>query len=275
MLEATNNQLSIALSKLIESSVDIGLRLLGAIVIYIIGRFIIKWLNRLFEKVLIRRKVEPTVSSFLKSLVSVLLYTILALSIIGQLGIKLTGIAALIASAGMAIGMALSGNLSNFAGGVIILVFRPFKVGDYIESSAGGAGTVKEIQIFHTILITPDNKTIYAPNGSLSNGVITNFSIKDLRRIEWNIAVEYGTDFKEVEQVVKNIIALNPLIVETPAPAILLGELADSCINIKIRVWAKSTDFWTVTYQMNKDIYETFNKEGINFPFPQLTIHQG
>lgn len=275
MLEATNNQLSIALNKLIECSVDIGLRLLGAIVIYIIGKFIIKWLNKLFEKVLIRRKVEPTVSSFLKSLISVLLYTILALSIIGQLGIKLTGIAALIASAGMAIGMALSGNLSNFAGGVIILVFRPFKVGDYIESSAGGSGTVKEIQIFHTILITPDNKTIYAPNGSLSNGVITNFSIKDLRRIEWNIAVEYGTDFKKVEQVVKNIIALNPLIVETPAPAILLGELADSCVNIKIRVWAKSTDFWTVTYQMNKDIYETFNKEGINFPFPQLTIHQG
>ena len=268
LLEATmSDQISQAMGKLLESSVDIGLRLLGALVIYIIGKYVIKWLNKLFEKLLIKRKVEPTVTSFLKSLINILLYTILVLSIIGQLGIKLTGIAALIASAGMAVGMALSGNLSNFAGGILILVFRPFKVGDFIESSAGAMGTVKEIQIFHTVLITPDNKTVYAPNGSLSNGVITNYSEKDLRRIEWNIGVEYGTDYQKVEQVIRNIIALNP--------TIYIGELADSSVNIKIRVWAKSSDFWDVTFQMNKNIYETFNKEGISFPFPQLTVHQG
>ena len=276
LLEAPmSDQITQAVGKLLDSSVDIGLRLLGAIAIYLIGKYIIKWLNKLFEKLMIRRKMDPTVTSFLKSLINILLYLVLALSIIGQLGIKLTGIAALIASAGMAVGMALSGNLSNFAGGLLILVFRPFKVGDYIESSAGASGTVKEIQIFHTILVTPDNKTIYAPNGNLSNGVITNYSMKDLRRVEWNIAVEYGTDFNKVEQVVKNIIAQNPMIVQTPEPSILLGELADSSVNIKIRVWVKTDDYWAVNFQMNKDIYETFNKEGIEFPFPQLTVHQG
>ena len=276
LLEASmSDQITQAVGKLLDSSVDIGLRLLGAIAIYLIGKYIIKWLNKLFEKLMIRRKMDPTVTSFLKSLINILLYLVLALSIIGQLGIKLTGIAALIASAGMAVGMALSGNLSNFAGGLLILVFRPFKVGDYIESSAGASGTVKEIQIFHTILVTPDNKTIYAPNGNLSNGVITNYSMKDLRRVEWNIAVEYGTDFNKVEQVVKNIIAQNPMIVQTPEPSILLGELADSSVNIKIRVWVKTDDYWAVNFQMNKDIYETFNKEGIEFPFPQLTVHQG
>lgn len=276
LLEASmSDQITQAVGKLLDSSVDIGLRLLGAIAIYLIGKYIIKWLNKLFEKLMIRRKLDPTVTSFLKSLINILLYLVLALSIIGQLGIKLTGIAALIASAGMAVGMALSGNLSNFAGGLLILVFRPFKVGDYIESSAGASGTVKEIQIFHTILVTPDNKTIYAPNGNLSNGVITNYSMKDLRRVEWDIAVEYGTDFNKVEQVVKNIIAQNPMIVQTPEPSILLGELADSSVNIKIRVWVKTDDYWAVNFQMNKDIYETFNKEGIEFPFPQLTVHQG
>ena len=276
LLEASmSDQITQAVGKLLDSSVDIGLRLLGAIAIYLIGKYIIKWLNKLFEKLMIRRKLDPTVTSFLKSLINILLYLVLALSIIGQLGIKLTGIAALIASAGMAVGMALSGNLSNFAGGLLILVFRPFKVGDYIESSAGASGIVKEIQIFHTILVTPDNKTIYAPNGNLSNGVITNYSMKDLRRVEWDIAVEYGTDFNKVEQVVKNIIAQNPMIVQNPEPSILLGELADSSVNIKIRVWVKTDDYWAVNFQMNKDIYETFNKEGIEFPFPQLTVHQG
>ena len=276
LLEASmSDQITQAVGKLLDSSVDIGLRLLGAIAIYLIGKYIIKWLNKLFEKLMIRRKMDPTVTSFLKSLINILLYLVLALSIIGQLGIKLTGIAALIASAGMAVGMALSGNLSNFAGGLLILVFRPFKVGDYIDSSAGAAGIVKEIQIFHTILVTPDNKTIYAPNGNLSNGVITNYSMKDLRRVEWDIAVEYGTDFTKVEQVVKDIIAQNPMIVQTPEPSILLGELADSSVNIKIRVWVKTDDYWAVNFQMNKDIYETFNKEGIEFPFPQLTVHQG
>ena len=176
--------------------------------------------------------------------------------------------------AGVAIGMALSGNLQNFAGGLIILLFRPYKVGDYIDASTGASGTVKEIQIFHTILITPDNKMVYVPNGAMSSGVITNYSNLDTRRIEWNFGVDYGEDFEKVEKILRNIIKADQRILTAPAPFIELGELAASSVNIKVRVWVKSSDYWDVFFYMNQTVYATFNKEGINFPFPQLTVHQ-
>lgn len=172
------------------------------------------------------------------------------------------------------IGMALSGNLQNFAGGLIILLFRPYKVGDFIEASTGASGTVKEIQIFHTILITADNKMIYVPNGAMSSGVITNYSKLDTRRIEWNFGVDYGEDYNKVEKVLREIIANDKRILTSPAPFIELGELAASSVNIKIRVWVNSSDYWNVFFSMNQTVYTTFNKEGINFPFPQLTVHQ-
>ena len=170
--------------------------------------------------------------------------------------------------------MALSGNLQNFAGGLIILLFRPYKVGDYIDASTGASGTVKEIQIFHTILITPDNKMVYVPNGAMSSGVITNYSNLDTRRIEWNFGVDYGEDFEKVEKILRNIIKADQRILTAPAPFIELGELAASSVNIKVRVWVKSSDYWDVFFYMNQTVYATFNKEGINFPFPQLTVHQ-
>ena len=174
----------------------------------------------------------------------------------------------------VAIGMALSGNLQNFAGGLIILLFRPYKVGDFIEASTGASGTVKEIQIFHTILITADNKMIYVPNGAMSSGVITNYSKLDTRRIEWNFGVDYGEDYNKVEKVLREIIANDKRILTSPPPFIELGELAASSVNIKIRVWVNSSDYWNVFFSMNQTVYTTFNKEGINFPFPQLTVHQ-
>ena len=170
--------------------------------------------------------------------------------------------------------MALSGNLQNFAGGLIILLFRPYKVGDYIDASTGASGTVKEIQIFHTILITPDNKMVYVPNGAMSSGIITNYSNLDTRRIEWNFGVDYGEDFEKVEKILRNIIKADQRILTAPAPFIELGELAASSVNIKVRVWVKSSDYWDVFFYMNQTVYATFNKEGINFPFPQLTVHQ-
>lgn len=170
--------------------------------------------------------------------------------------------------------MALSGNLQNFAGGLIILLFRPYKVGDFIEASTGASGTVKEIQIFHTILITADNKMIYVPNGAMSSGVITNYSKLDTRRIEWNFGVDYGEDYNKVEKVLREIIANDKRILTSPAPFIELGELAASSVNIKIRVWVNSSDYWNVFFSMNQTVYTIFNKEGINFPFPQLTVHQ-
>lgn len=259
--------------RLTDWSIEIGKSILGAILIYIIGRFIIKQINRLVSKILEKRKLEISVQTFLKSLLSLLLNLILAFAIIAKLGVETTSFAAILASAGVAIGMALSGNLSNFAGGLIILVFKPFKVGDYIDGQ-NASGTVKEIQIFHTILSTVDNKIIYVPNGSLSSNAIVNYSKQETRRAEWVFGVEYGEDFERVKAVLERIIAADERILQTPAPFIGLDSLSASSVDVKVRVWTKSSDYWDVVFDMNRVVYETFNKEGIGFPFPQLTVHQ-
>lgn len=261
------------LSKLLDWGIEVGKDLLGAIFIYIVGRFIIKLVGRLLARILEKRKLEISVQTFLRSLVSILLNLILAFAIVSRLGVETTSFAALLASAGVAIGMALSGNLSNFAGGLIILVFKPFKVGDYIEGQNAN-GTVREIQIFHTILTTVDNKVIYVPNGALSSNAITNYNKQETRRAEWVFGVEYGEDFEKVKAVLQRIIDADPRILKDPAPMIALGALSASSVDIKVRAWAKTADYWDVYFDMNKIVYDTFNKEGIGFPFPQLTVHQ-
>lgn len=261
--------------KLVDVGISLGERILGALLIYLIGRLLIKWINRAFARILEKRKVEVSIQTFLKSMVNILLVVLLILAIIGKLGVELTGFAALLASAGVAIGVALSGNLQNFAGGIIILLFRPYKVGDYIEADTGAAGTVREIQIFHTILVTADNKVVYAPNGAMSGSVITNYSNLDTRRIDFTVSVEYGTDFETVEKTLREIIAADSRIMNTPEPFIKLSALAASSVDVTMRVWVKSSDYWGVYFNMNQQIYAVFNKRNINFPFPQLTIHQG
>lgn len=261
------------LSKLLDWGIEVGKDLLGAIIIYIVGRFIIKQVGRLLARILEKRKLEISVQTFLRSLVSILLNLILAFAIVSRLGVETTSFAALLASAGVAIGMALSGNLSNFAGGLIILVFKPFKVGDYIEGQNAN-GTVREIQIFHTILTTVDNKVIYVPNGALSSNAITNYSKQETRRAEWVFGVEYGEDFEKVKAVLQRIIDADPRILKDPAPMIALEALSASSVDIKVRAWTKTADYWDVYFDMNKIVYDTFNKEGIGFPFPQLTVHQ-
>ena len=237
------------LSKLIDSlftqGAELGLTIIKALLVFIIGRLLISLINKLVTRILIKRDIDPSVKTFVGSLVNVVLMILLIVSVVGALGIQTTSFAALLASAGVAVGMALSGNLSNFAGGLIILLFRPYKVGDFIDSQ-GVQGTVKAIQIFHTVLITGDNKVIYIPNGSLSGGVVTNIIAHDAR----------------IQQ-------------QTPAaPQIYLSQLAESSVKISIRMWVKSADYWAVFFNMNQTIYERFNKEGIGFPFPQLTVHQ-
>lgn len=261
------------LPKLLDWGIEVGKDLLGAIIIYIVGRFIIKQVGRLLARILEKRKLEISVQTFLRSLVSILLNLILAFAIVSRLGVETTSFAALLASAGVAIGMALSGNLSNFAGGLIILVFKPFKVGDYIEGQNAN-GTVREIQIFHTILTTVDNKVIYVPNGALSSNAITNYSKQETRRAEWVFGVEYGEDFEKVKAVLQRIIDADPRILKDPAPMIALGALSASSVDMKVRAWVKTADYWDVYFDMNKIVYDTFNKEGIGFPFPQLTVHQ-
>ena len=263
------------LDKLANWGVEAGKDIIGAILIFVIGRFVIRQINRLFLKIIRQRKLEISVETFLRSLLSILLNLILAFAIISRLGIETTSFAALLASAGVAVGMALSGNLSNFAGGLIILVFKPFKVGDYIDtSSADVSGTVKEIQIFHTVLATLDNKIIYVPNGVLSSNAIINYSKQNMRRAEWIIGVEYGEDVDKVKKVIESLIEADTRILKDPAPLIALKALSASSVDIVVRAWAKSEDYWNVYFDMNKNIYDTFNRAGIGFPFPQLTVHQ-
>ncbi|MCD7932540.1 MAG: mechanosensitive ion channel [Tannerellaceae bacterium] len=265
------------LEKLVENLIDkgtlLGWTILKAIVIFIAGRFLISLLNKVIRRILDKRNIDPSIKTFTKSLVNVVLTVMLIVSVIGVLGIQTTSFAALIASAGVTIGLALSGNLSNFAGGIIILLFKPFRVGDYIETSSI-EGIVKEIQIFHTIINTSDNRVIYAPNGSLSSGVVTNYDVMPTRRVEWIVGIEYGEDYEKVKDILYKIIANDTRVLSNPLPFIALKQLDASSVNIVVRAWVKGEDYWGVYFEMNKHIYETFNKEGISFPFPQLTIHK-
>lgn len=271
-LTITSEHLEKVLQKLIDMGLAAGKNILLAIVVYIAGRFIIKLINRLMLRTFARRKVELSVQTFLKSFINILLTIILIVSVISVLGINTTSIAALLASAGVAVGMALSGNLQNLAGGLIILVFKPYKVGDFIEAQ-GTQGTVREIQIFHTIVTRPDSTLAYVPNGAMSSGLITNYSRNELRRLDFVVGVDYGVDVSRVEEITRRIVDNNPLVLSDPAPFIAVDALAESSVNVLIRVWSKTTDYWKLYYDLRREIYDTYNREGIDFPFPQQTVH--
>lgn len=262
-----------ALTTLIQDGAALGTTLIKAALVFFIGRFIVRMINALIRKILSKRNIDPSIKTFVGSLVNITLMILLIISVVGALGVQTTSFAALLASAGVAIGMALSGNLQNFAGGLVILLFKPYKVGDYIESQTQG-GTVREVQIFHTILTTPDNKVIYVPNGSLSSGVIVNYSDQTQRRVDWVFGVEYGEDYEKVKSVLSEIISADARILTDPEPFIGLSELAASSVNITARVWVKSADYWGVYFDINRTVYKVFNERGIGFPFPQLTVHQ-
>lgn len=268
------NQLSIITQQLIDAGVRAGGSILKAVLVFIVGRFLIALLNKVVVKMLNKRDVDVSIKSFIRSLVSILLTVLLIVSVVGALGIETTSFAALLASGGVAIGMALSGNLQNFAGGLVVLLFKPYKVGDYIQSQ-NESGTVKEIQIFHTILATVDNKIIYIPNGALSSGVVINYSHQTTRRIEWVFGIDYGEDYEKVKAIIAEVLAAESRILLDPAPFTALHALASSSVNVVVRVWVASDDYWSVYFDMNQAVYEAFNKQGINFPFPQLTVHQG
>ena len=260
------------IDKLIDLSVTAGKHILLAVVILVVGRLIVNVLNRLVARMLDRRKVDPTIQTFLKSLVNILLMVLLIVSVIGALGINTTSFAALLASAGVAVGMALSGQLQNLAGGIIVLFFRPYKVGDWIEAQ-GVQGKVTAIQIFHTILTMADNKVVYVPNGVMSSGVVVNYNRNETRRVEWVIGIDYGEDTARAEAVVREVIAADKRILDAPAPYVAVQALDASSVNLVARVWVKTPDYWDVSYDTNRRIYDAFNKAGINFPFPQQTIH--
>lgn len=231
------------LTKVIDLGVSLGSKLLIALVVFLVGRWIVKKLNRLLVTILEKRKVEASLSSFVKSLVSITLNLLLIIIVIGVLGIETSSFIALFASAGVAIGMALSGTLQNFAGGVMILLFKPFKVGDFIEAQ-GQSGTVKEIQIFNTIVTTADNKIIIIPNGGLSTGIMKNYSKEETRRVDWQFGIAYGDNYDKAKEVIGRLLDEDSRVLKTPAYFIALTSLGDSSVNIVVRAWVNAADYW-------------------------------
>ena len=268
------DKLQNAAQSLMEHGISLGLRILAATAIFVIGRFIIRIINHLIKRILNTRNIDPSVKSFLESFINVTLLVLLIVAVISKLGIETTSFAALLASFGVAVGMALSGNLQNFAGGILILIFRPYTVGDYVNVQ-DIEGTVTSIQIFHTVIRTYKGTNVYMPNGQMSNAMIQNFSKEPLRMVEWIVSVEYGEDIQKAEDAISEVIKADARIQTSPEPYVAVKELGESSVNITIRVWAKIADYWNVYFDGNKNLYDTFNKKGINFPFPQLTIHQG
>ena len=263
------------LSELARKGVDLaiegGKSILIAVVIFFVGKLLISFVNRMVDHMMQRRKIEPTIQTFLKSLLNVLMMILLGITVISALGVNTTSFAALLASAGVAVGMALSGNLQNLAGGIVILLFRPYKVGDYIEA-LGTGGVVNAIQIFHTIILTVDNKKVYLPNGAMSSGNITNFSSEETRRVDFTVGVEYGEDSERVRRVLLELFAADERILQEPAPVVFLKELAASSVNFTARVWVRTPDYWDVFFEMSERIYCEFNKRGIGFPFQTITL---
>ena len=270
--ELSHTNIDVLVQKLIDMSISAGKNILMAVIVYFVGKLIINLIKRILTKALNHRKVDTGIQTFVQSLVHIILTLLLIISVIGALGVNTTSFAALLASAGVAVGMALSGNLQNFAGGLVVLFFKPYRVGDFIEAQ-GVTGTVKEIQIFHTILTTLDNKQIYVPNGAMSNSVVVNFNRNETRRLEWTIGIDYGEDVSRASEAIRATLAADKRILDTPAPFIEVGALADSSVNIIVRVWVKTPDYWGVHHETLRKIYDAFNERNINFPYPQQTVH--
>jgi len=259
------NEIVTTLSPYLFSFIKAGL-------LIIVGLYIIKKILNGLRKLFISRNVDPSLQPFLISLFSAILKVVLVITAIGILGVETTAFAAVIAAGGLAVGLALSGTLQNFAGGVMILIFKPFKKGDFIDAK-GFMGTVNEIQIFHTILKTPDNKTVILPNGELSNSSMTNFSTEEKRRVDWEFGIAYGDDADKAKSVIRRLAEEDERILKEPEVFIVLSELADSSVNFKVRAWVLATDYWPVFFAMNEKVYKSFAQEGLNIPFPQMDVH--
>ena len=247
-------------------------KLVGAILVWIVGNWIIKGLVKTFTKMLDKSKTDESLKPFLKSIINAALKVMLVISVLTMIGIEMTSFVAILGAAGLAIGMALSGTLQNFAGGVVILVIKPFKVGDVIETQ-GYIGTVKGIQIFHTTLITPDNKTIVLPNGSLSSSSLTNYSTEENRRVDWTFGIGYGDNVEKTKEILLRLCDEDERTLSDPAPFFALSSLGDNSVNFTVRAWVKASDLWPVFFEMNEKVYNEFNKAGLSIPFPQMDVH--
>ncbi len=249
-----------------------GPKLIGAIAAWLIGGWVIKVIGRGVEKALNKGGTDPSLMPFLTGIVNGLLKVMLVITVLGMLGIEMTSFIAILGAAGLAVGMALSGTLQNFAGGAMILIFKPFKIGDVIEAQ-GYIGSVSQIQIFNTILKTPDNKTIIIPNGGLSTSSMVNYSTEAKRRVDWTIGIAYGDDADKAREVIKRLCDEDSRILKDPEVFIAVSALADSSVNFAVRAWVNAADYWGVYFDLNEKVYKTFESEGLNIPYPQMDVH--
>lgn len=264
-----------AISKIANMTVNFSFKVLIAIGVFYLGRFLINRINKILVSIFTKKHIDLSLSTFVLSFTKILLYFILTVTIIGILGIETSSFLALFASAGVAIGMALSGTLQNFAGGVLVLILKPYKVGDYIEAQ-GYAGTVKEMLMFHTVITTPDNKTIMIPNGALSTGSINNYSVQDFRRVEWTVSMQYGDDFETAASAIKEILNADDRVVKgNPDQPVFVAikEMGDSAVILTARAWVKSAEYWALFFDISNKLYAELPSKGVHFPYPQLDVH--
>ncbi len=275
MDEATEvmGNMNVYVDQIKEMAISYGPKVIGAILVLLIGFKIAGFVSKQVRKGLTKGKFDDSLIPFLSSLIATLLKILVVISAMGMLGIEMTSFIAIMGAAGLAIGMALSGTLQNFAGGVMILVFKPYQVGDFIEAE-GKMGVIKEIQIFNTIMTTVDNKRIIIPNGGLSNSTMTNFSAEEFRRVDFTFGIGYGDDIDKAKKVMFDEIAKFPQVLNAPAePFIGLSELADSSVNFAVRVWVKGADYWDVFFGLNESVKKAFDANNISIPFPQTDVH--
>ncbi len=264
------------MENLIETLTDIavtfGFKILGAIATFVVGTWLAKAIQEFATKLMTRRKVETTLVTFVSNFLYFTIYAFVVLAALAQLGIQTTSFIAVLGAAGLAVGLALQGSLSNFAAGVLLILFRPFKVNDYIEGG-GVAGTVQEIQIFTTTLISPDNVVIVVPNSNILGGNITNYTAKSMRRVDFVFGVGYTDDIDQVKTVIMDVLNQDERILKDPAPTVGILELADSSVNFAVRPWVMTADYWAVFFHINEMMKKRFDSEGISIPFPQQDVH--
>ena len=251
---------------------EFGIDIIAALAIFIIGRWVANLITKGVRRLLERADVDATLVKFLSNIVRILLLIFVILAAIGQLGIQTTSLIAVLGAAGLAVGLALQGSLSNFAAGVLVIIFRPYKVGDYIEA-AGVAGTVDEVQIFNTVMNTPDNKRIIVPNSQITGGIITNYSAHETRRVDFTFGIGYADDIDKAKKIIEEVLTSDERVLEDPAPQIVVAELADSSVNIVARPWAKAADYWGLKFEVTETVKKRFDAEGISIPFPQRDVH--
>lgn len=248
--------------------VDIAL----ALVIFFVGRWVVKQVTKLLERVLRKAKVEDMLVNFISSIANVVLLLFVIVASLNQLGVDTTSLIALLGAAGLAIGLSLQDSLKNFAAGVMLVIFKPFREGDFVEA-AGVAGVVEHIQIFNTIMRTGDNREVIIPNGAIYSGVITNFSARDTRRVDMVFGIGYDDDLRKAKEILNEIIAADERILKDPAPVIAVSELADSSVNFIVRPWVNSADYWAVLWDTTETVKLRFDQEGISIPYPQMDVH--